>query len=299
MILNRKVALALFCIILQYSDSIAQRVDSTQLKSISVHINAASQAGRFAEAASLMRQVIDMGVRDSTSYYGEAVLLGLAGDTLEGRVYLDTAIARGWRLNSDAGVVEGLLKIGPELSVDSILIEARKEALGMLASTGSNAEIHRMYEEGQIARMMTIRLDRSRWQQSLMRIMQVDAQDRNRIKALSMAGKLKTGDDFHEAGYIMHLGIDSSDFLAAMRFADSAISLGDTSARSLFAHAEDKYLMSLGRPQKYGTQFHMDEKTGKVKSYPIDPHTTDADRREMGLPTLKVLQKEAITFYGH
>ncbi|HEY5236051.1 MAG TPA: hypothetical protein VIJ14_07730 [Rhabdochlamydiaceae bacterium] len=283
-------------LLLNIGVSTAQQA-SIRLKAIEEGVNAASKAGRYAEAASLMQQLIGMGAKDSSSYYGEAVLFGLAGDMQEGRLYFDTAIARGWVFN-EGDIAVNLLKIGPTISSDSMLSEAEKEASRMPVSAGSNAEIHKMYEDGEIARIMSVRLDRSHQVQILTQLMRIDAEHRLRVKTLSSAGKLKSKDDFHEAAFMMHLGVDSSDFLMAMRLADSASFLGDVSAKSLFAHAEDKYLISIGKAQKYGTQFYKDEKTGKLKNYLIDPKTTDSARKRMGLPPLKVLRREAKAFYG-
>jgi hypothetical protein len=276
----------------------AQQTDTAKLKKLEAEVNAASQAGNYVQAASLLKQVIDMGIRDSSLYYGIAVVYGLGGDTDEGRIYLDTAIARGWILNSDGGLVEGLLKIGPELSIDSSLQQAGQEAKAMKPTRGSNPEVHFMFEEDQNDRFKAFRLDHARQVKLLMQVSRIDADHRARVRALVNANKLKTKDDFYEAGSIMSHGIDSADFRMAVNLAETAVKRGDASARDLLAHSEDKYLLSIGKPQKYGTQFFRDTKTGEFKNYPINSETTDEEREKMGLPSLEALKKQVVAGYG-
>jgi hypothetical protein len=59
---------------------------------------------------------------------------------------------------------------------------------------------------------------------------------------------------------------------------------GYSDALWIYAATLDRYLMSLGEPQKFGTQYtQMD---GEFKQYPVDPATTDAERARYNVPPL-------------
>lgn len=63
-----------------------------------------------------------------------------------------------------------------------------------------------------------------------------------------------------------------------------AISKGknDKDAKWLAASSEDRFLMNIGRPQRFGTQFRS-EGGGPVLLYAVGPGVTDEMRREMGV----------------
>lgn len=54
--------------------------------------------------------------------------------------------------------------------------------------------------------------------------------------------------------------------------------------------------MSLGRPQKYGTQYTLVD--GRYALYPVDPATTDAERAQYDVPALAEAQARAETMAG-
>ncbi len=51
------------------------------------------------------------------------------------------------------------------------------------------------------------------------------------------------------------------------------------------AAAEDRFLMNIGRPQRFGTQFRSDG-TGPLKLYAVGEGVADDLRRLMGVPPL-------------
>ena len=61
-----------------------------------------------------------------------------------------------------------------------------------------------------------------------------------------------------------------------------AVSKGknDPDTLSLVAASEDRYLMNIGRRQRFGTQLHA-EGNGPIVLYPIDGGVTDGLRRVM------------------
>lgn len=70
----------------------------------------------------------------------------------------------------------------------------------------------------------------------------------------------------------------AENYLLAHYLAKSAAEAGQKGARNLAAACYDRYLVARGRPQKYGTQFSLNPKTGRMEFDPVDPATTDAER---------------------
>jgi len=72
----------------------------------------------------------------------------------------------------------------------------------------------------------------------------------------------------------------------AHEFCVVAVSKGDRDARWLAAATEDRDLMNIGRPQRFGTQYHSASKDQPMRLYEVSPVVTDALRRELNVPTL-------------
>ena len=80
------------------------------------------------------------------------------------------------------------------------------------------------------------------------------------------------------------------NYLLAHFLARSAALAGYRPARRMAALAVDRYLVFSGKPQKYDTQYRLDERTGNEVLLEIDPATTDAERAEWGVEPLAVLR---------
>src|SRR6266508_3877901 len=65
------------------------------------------------------------------------------------------------------------------------------------------------------------------------------------------------------------------DYLLAHELCVVAISKGNTEARWLAAASEDRFLMSIDRPQRFGTQFRSDGVNTHFKLYKMDSGVTD------------------------
>ncbi len=106
-----------------------------------------------------------------------------------------------------------------------------------------------------------------------------------RVKELYVQGQLRTGSDFYYAGMVLQHGDSPEDFLLAHELCIVAISRGDARARWLAAASEDRYLMNIGRPQRFGTQFRSDN-NGPFHLYTLDTGVTDELRRALEVPPL-------------
>jgi len=115
-----------------------------------------------------------------------------------------------------------------------------------------------------------------------------------RVKVLKLIkeNQLSTSNDFFHAAMIFQHGNDSTSYKLAWKYSRKAskIDTSNKSARWLSAASYDRYLLSIGEPQIYGTQFLVLKK----KYYLRDFDTTkvlDTERIYYGTRTLKEIEK--------
>jgi hypothetical protein len=108
-----------------------------------------------------------------------------------------------------------------------------------------------------------------------------------RVKELYTQNLLQTANDYDSAAIILQHGDVAEDFLLAHEFWVVTIIKGknDPETRSMVVASEDRFLMNIGRPQRFGTQFRSVD-NGPVQLYPVGPGVTDELRRLMGVHTL-------------
>lgn len=82
-----------------------------------------------------------------------------------------------------------------------------------------------------------------------------DKARRDKTLQLLDSGQLRSGPDYYRAAFILQHGNSSDDFLLAHHLALVALSLGTDQAKWIAAASLDRFLLSVGRPQIYGTQF--------------------------------------------
>jgi len=108
-----------------------------------------------------------------------------------------------------------------------------------------------------------------------------------RVKELFETDQLHTANDYYRAAMILQHGEVPEDFLLAHEFCVVAILKGKNDRESawLSASAEDRFLMNIGRPQRFGTQFRS-EGAGPLRLYTVGDGVTDELRRLMGVHSL-------------
>ena len=108
-----------------------------------------------------------------------------------------------------------------------------------------------------------------------------------RVRALYAAGVIRTANDYYHAALVLQHGEASEDFQLAHDFCVVSMVLGnnDLANASLAAAAEDRFLMSIDRPQRFGTQFRSDG-AGPPRLYRVGSDVSDDLRRLMGVPSL-------------
>jgi hypothetical protein len=118
-----------------------------------------------------------------------------------------------------------------------------------------------------------------------------DRQREARVKALYEKGAVRTGKDFNRAAMVLQHASKPEDYLLAHEFCVAALAKGERDARWLAAATEDRFLMNLGRPQRFGTQYRSSGANDPVRLYKVEPGVTDELRRELGVPTLAEARK--------
>jgi hypothetical protein len=144
-----------------------------------------------------------------------------------------------------------------------------------------NQELARLYEQDQA--------DRSPQEGRSIAWEAVGRRDRGRearVKALYGASEVRTGKDYHRAAMVLQHAPRPEDYLLAHELCVVALAKGERGACWLAAAAEDRFLMTIGRPQRFGTQYRSSGPDEPVRLYGVGPGVTDELRREMGVPSL-------------
>ncbi len=99
-------------------------------------------------------------------------------------------------------------------------------------------------------------------------------------------GAVNTSNDLYHAAVLFLHGTEPKEFLAAHRMATIASINGHRPARWLSAASLDRFLMSIGLPQTYGTQFEHSEDDNRYQlRLPIDDTTVlHFEKRFFGVP---------------
>ena len=108
------------------------------------------------------------------------------------------------------------------------------------------------------------------------------------IYELLQSGELELSPQatLHLAWLFHHRGL-SEDYKIAFELAKKSAEQGEKDALWLQAAAEDRYLISIGKNQKWGTQFKKDENGEWEYLAPVEENeVTDEERKEMNVPML-------------
>ncbi|CAM3579563.1 hypothetical protein DESA109040_16995 [Deinococcus saxicola] len=121
-----------------------------------------------------------------------------------------------------------------------------------------------------------------------------DRERREQTLKLLQSGRLSTPADFVGAAFLFQHGDCPAAYELANKLAAQAIAAGErpggtlhSTARWIYAATYDRWQRSLGKPQKYGTQYLSMGQGCNFKLEPYDPATTDAERADYEVPTLE------------
>lgn len=99
------------------------------------------------------------------------------------------------------------------------------------------------------------------------------------------AGRITSAESLYYAAFIFQHGDCPDHYKLANRLAGRALDLGYADARWIFAATLDRYRLSQGQPQRFGTQYVSRDGCTYVLE-PVDPKTTDALRARYNVPPL-------------
>lgn len=156
------------------------------------------------------------------------------------------------------------------------------EAAESAAPVKDNPELQMLFSEDQADRSPTTMKDRS-WEEISIR----DEKRELRVKALIAEGALNTGPDYYHAAMVLQHAPRPDDYLLAHDLCVIAISKGEDRAKWLSAASLDRFLINIGRPQRYGTQFRSYRPNQPPRLVEVDPSVPDSLRRELNVPSLE------------
>jgi hypothetical protein len=149
----------------------------------------------------------------------------------------------------------------------------------------ASSQMLTLFEADQAARPLPINTDPQTIQIE-------DTRRRDDVLSYLQSGEIQSTQDLIYAAFIFQHGDCPEHYLYANRLAQIALGAGDPEAGWIYAATLDRYLMSLGKPQKFGTQYMG---TGEdFRLYPVDPSTTDEERAQYNVPPLsEALERES------
>lgn len=151
-----------------------------------------------------------------------------------------------------------------------------------------NEVVSRLFREDQSDRQPR---DGQMMEGSLLR--QRDEARRAKLMEIYTADGLTTGTDYFHAAFLMQHGGDTASYQLAHEFSLAALALGHEHAGWIAAATYDRMLRSLGRPQRFGTQFQADRQGGPLTLYATDGEVRDSLRTALKMPSLATSKASA------
>lgn len=112
-----------------------------------------------------------------------------------------------------------------------------------------------------------------------------------RVIDLYAKGSIEDGRDHFHAGLVLLHGERTAHYELARTFAHRAATMGEARAWTVQAMAWDRWLLSLGKPQRFGTQIIKHH--GRWSLGDVDGRTNDSERALYGVPPLFVQEQRA------
>lgn len=116
-----------------------------------------------------------------------------------------------------------------------------------------------------------------------------DKARRKAVQELILSNKLSSAKDYYLAAMIFHHSPSIQDSMKAVKLSITSHELGYKKALSFYAICLDRLLLKKGKKQKFGTQYHKKDSKSKWKLLPVDPKTTDEERKKYNIASLKEL----------
>lgn len=111
----------------------------------------------------------------------------------------------------------------------------------------------------------------------------------NKVRRIVSADLLTTPEDYANAARLLQHGSKASDYQMAQELSIQAYEMGEEDMLRHSGLAEDRYLTTIGEPQKYGTQFFCDPEQG-WQLYPVDATVSDEARARFSIQPLAEME---------
>lgn len=147
-----------------------------------------------------------------------------------------------------------------------------------------NQILKQLFDEDQSDRLNNPNPSAETWN----KIAKRDKKHQREVKKMIKKDQLKNPVDFYHAAFIFQHGGTTEDYLKANELAKKSMDLGYEPAKWIYAATMDRYLVSIGKPQKYGTQYYSEtwDSDDDWILRDVDPNTTDEERIELGIKPL-------------
>jgi hypothetical protein len=251
------------------------------LSKLAAEARAARDSDDFASCGERYSRASRMWPGRGTTAYSAACCLALAGKQGAAVAELQRAIDLGYHDGEQLAEDEDLTTLHQLPGWAKLVQSARKQHERYLAE--NNAELYRIFNEDQDDRKHYPGRDA---------LKKNDDRRYARVRQILDSGAAKTGDDYYYAAMIFQHGDSVADYQLANRLARRSVELENPMARWLVAATKDRELMTLGKPQLYGTQYVSDDK-GRMVLYEVDPSVTDEERAKWFVPSLAEARKRA------
>jgi hypothetical protein len=247
--------------------------------------------GKPAEALPLYLRAWEQGVRKEGPLYNAACAAALAGGRAEALTWLERAVEAGFadaqHLRKDSDLES--LREEPAFARLVERAAANEAKRNMAQNPGLRDELLRMLEEDQAARREAIQTNfKDAAVQERMRT--IDQRNTARMKEIiAQAGwptRTLVGQRGAKAAWLLvqHADLDPAFQKECLVLLEKAVAAGEAAGEDL-AYLTDRVLVAEGKPQRYGTQFHMVD--GQLVPRPLeDEAQVDARREAVGLGTM-------------
>ncbi len=246
--------------------------------------NKAYEKKAFSQCAALYLEVAGRpGPKKADFLYNAACCQALAGDKAAAFATLDQAVAAGLEDGAAATADADLaaLRSDPRWAPLMAKLTAKREA----TLKTLNGELLQLFEADQADRADPMKVN---WAEVAPR----DAKRRERVRAILAAKGAKVAADYYHAALVLQHGEKVADFQEANALAQEAVKRDPQypKARWLVAATKDRELMTLKKPQRYGTQFRREG--NKWVLYEVDPSVTDEERAKWDVPSLAEAERK-------
>ncbi len=215
-----------------------------------------------------------------------AACLASVGDLDGASGHLRAATDRGYRDVAQLATLEDLAPLRERADWPALVDRTTANRERFLA--GADRELYALYAADQADRTGA-RYEDIDWSTVSGR----DDERRARVLELMSVAAPRVAADYLHAAMVLQHGDGPDDYQRAHEWALEAVRLApsDRRVRWMAVATKDRYLMSTGQPQWYGTQFRKVD--GRWTLYDVDPTITDQERLKWNAPPLDVAQRRA------